>query len=164
MKHTSSRGPCLSRRKATNSASLLSPKKPAAPSNSDMMLRIYPCFLSGLVKFFVFTLLFFVSLLISSLDVGNGGALYTLGMTVSDQVGEGHCSVCACVREGGCQQCMQESDWHFSDTPHGSDWLYWISNGGFLQIKLEPLGGATDSGLLDSWPVSYSTVRSLCQF
>ena len=39
-----------------------------------------------------------------------------------------------CVREGGCQQCMHENDWHFSDTPVGSDWLCWSRSGGFLQI------------------------------
>ena len=26
-----------------------------------------------------------------------------------------------CSREGGCQQCMHKNDWHFSDTPLGSD-------------------------------------------
>ena len=31
---------------------------------------------------------------------------------------------------------------------------------GFLQIKLQPLGGATDSGFVHSRPVSYSTIRT----
>ena len=59
MKHISSRGPYLSSRKAANSVSLLWPYK----SSSSLHL----CFLSGSVQFFVFMLLFFVSLLISSL-------------------------------------------------------------------------------------------------
>ena len=44
----------------------------------------------------------------------------------------------------GCQQRMHESDWHFSDTPLDSDWLYLARSSGFLQTKLQPLGGATD--------------------
>ena len=39
---------------------------------------------------------------------------------------------------------------YFSLTPLGSDWLCLAGSGGFLQIKLQPLGGATDSGFLQS--------------
>ena len=103
------------------------------------------CFLSGSVQFFLYTLLFFVSLLISYLWRGQhwgifqyccGGFFSTivcswsLSLNMSVQVragtacqGEGHCRVA--VREGSCQQRLHESDWHFSDTPLGSDWLYW---------------------------------------
>ena len=45
---------------------------------------------------------------------------------------------CTCVRGGGL---THNSDWHFSDTLLGSDWLYWVW--GFWQIRLVPLGGAT---------------------
>ena len=55
-----------------------------------------------------------------------------------------------CMREGGCQQCMHESDRHLSDTPLGPGWLYCARSSGFLKIKLGPLGGATDSGFLHS--------------
>ena len=61
------------------------------------------------------------------------------------------------IRHCACMTCCK-SDWHFSDTPFGSDWFYLARSGRFLQIKLQPLGGATDS-----WPVSCSTVRSLWQ-
>ena len=67
IKHISSRGSYLSSRKAANSASLLSPYK-------SWHADIYPSFLSGSVKFFVFTLLFFVRLLL--FDVGNGGTFF----------------------------------------------------------------------------------------
>ena len=47
--------------------------------------------------------------------------------------------------EGGtCQQHMHKNDWHFLDTPLGSDWLYLAGSGRSLQIQLQPLGGATD--------------------
>ena len=39
-------------------------------------------------------------------------------------------------------------------------WFCWSGSGGFLQIKLGPLGGPTDTESLQSWPVSYFTVRS----
>ena len=150
---------------------------PAAPPPLKWRSDIYPGFLSGSVHFFVFTLFFFVSLLISSLWPGHwwgifqlccccslfSAAVYRLvfSLNFSDQVRadtahlhqEGHCPVRAAWPR--CQQPVHESDWHFSDTPLSSDWLCWSRSGGFLQIKLGPLGGATDS-----WPVSDSTVRS----
>ena len=98
-----------------------------------MALRYYPCFLSGSVQFFLLTLLFFVNPLISSLWREQWWAilrfcccclfsavLYSLGLKVSDQVR--------------------------ADTAPYSPWLYWARSGGYLQIKLQPLGGATDSG------------------
>ena len=73
----------------------------------------------------------------------------SLSLNVSDQqalCGRGALPSTHCMREGGCQQRMHEHDRHFSDTPLGSDWLCWFGSGGFLQIKLRPQGGATDSG------------------
>ena len=110
------------------------------------------------------------------LDVGNGGiffssvaslALFTVcvwAWTYLNRWGQtlregGAVSSTHSVREEGCQQHMCEHDWHFSDTPLGSDWLCWFGNSGFLQIKLRLLGGAADSGFFHSWCVSYSTVR-----
>ena len=74
-------------------------------------------------------------------------------------IGGGGLPCTCCSREGGCQQRMHKNDWHFSDTHLGSDRLCGYGSVGFLQIKLQPQGGATDSGFLHSWPVSYSTVR-----
>ena len=122
---------------------------------------------------FFLTLLFFVSRLISSLWHGQWWGIFqpcccclfsaiVYSLDVSDQVGAdtataqgGPLPSTCCMREGACQQRMHESDLHFSDTLLGSDWLYSTGSGRFLQIKLQPLGGATDS-----WPVSYSTVIS----
>ena len=92
----------------------------------------------------------FLSLLF---DVGNSGACLSLSLSLSDQVRADTAPV-----GGRGTASMEENDWHFSDTPLGSDWLCWSWRGGFLQIKLQPLGGATDS-----WPVPYSTVRSWWQ-
>ena len=74
------------------------------PAEKQLTLRlkwrsiIYPCFLSGLVQFFAFTLPFFISLLISSLWHGQWWGIFyivsSFGMKVSDQVREGHCRVC----------------------------------------------------------------------
>ena len=103
-----------------------------------------------MVQFFVFTLLF-ISLLISSLWSGQWWGIFPLSYCPLR-----HClqfelkpepflpdeSTC-CVREGGCQQCMHENDWHFSDTLLGSDWLCWSGSGGFLQIKSQPLDALT---------------------
>ena len=65
-------------------------------------LENYPCFLSGSVQFFIFTLLFKVTLLVSSLWSGQWWGIfqlcccclfcaivYTLGLNVSDQVRAG---------------------------------------------------------------------------
>ena len=59
------------------------------------------------------------------------------------------CTAQCVLHEGrGLQQYMHESDWHYSDTALGSVWLHTARSGGFFQIKLGPLGGATDSGSL----------------
>ena len=99
-------------------------------------------------------------------DVGNGGAFFGSVVVVCSlplfTAGELECiwpgksRYCACAgggalpREEGCQQHMHDNDWHFSDTPLGCDWLCLSGTGRFLQIKLGPLGGATDSGFLHS--------------
>ena len=90
-------------------------------------------------------------------------------MKVSDQVrvdtapAQGRDTAQYVLREGGALPTayMQESDWHFSDNALGSDWLCWAGSG-FLQIKLGPVGGATDSGFLHRWPVSlYSLINKV---
>ena len=68
--------------------------------------------------------------------------------------------ICSVLSTLKCQQHMHKSDWHFSDTQLGSDWLYLAGSGRFLQANLQPQDGATDKGFLYSWPVSYSTVSS----
>ena len=127
--------------------------------------NIYPCFLSGSVQFLVFTLLLFVSLLISSFWHGQWWGIFFVSVVVCSPPlftvwvwtyltryekapvqwrGTAHYTL---YEGGGCQQRMDECYWHFSDTPLGSDWLYLAGSGWFLQIKLQPLGGATDSDL-----------------
>ena len=83
--------------------------------------------------------------------------VYRLSLNVSDQVRAGTVPVRG--RGAASRVCTRMID--TSQTlPIYSDWLYWPGSFGFLQIKLQSLGGATDSGFLHSWPVSYSTVRS----
>ena len=127
---------------------------PQLPPPLKWRSNMYPCFLSGSVQFFVFTLPFFVSLLISSLWCGQWWGIFWLccclfstivyssdsSLNISVQVTAG-----TAPAWGGAllsMSCLR----HFSDTPLGSDWLCWSRSCGFLQIKLQPLGGATDSG------------------
>ena len=137
-----------------------SPDRPAAPPPLKWCSDIYPGFLSGSVHFFVFTLLFFFRLLISSLGPGRWWdmillcCLSAIVYSLSCKYPPGESRHCACAGEERCPVPLHGYDWHLSDTPLGSDWLRSSGNGGCLQIKSQPLGGATDS-----WSVSDSTVR-----
>ena len=99
MKHISNRGPYLSSREADNSASLLSLQILQLPPPLKWHSNIYPCFLADYVQYFVFTLNFFVSLLMSSLWLWRWWGIlwfcccclffaivYSLDMKVSGQV------------------------------------------------------------------------------
>ena len=150
----SSRSPYLSSRKATNSASLLSPYKSCSSLHlwNDALLFILVFSLARSSYFFLhcFSLSVFLFLLF---DMGNGGAFFqlccccrllstivnSLGMNVSDQGRAGTAPARYALHEGGCQQLMHENDWHSSDTPLGSHWMYWAGSGGFLQINSQPL-------------------------
>ena len=135
--------------------------------------NICPSFLSGSVQFFLLMLLRQSSYLFSLTwaMVGHFSALLLLHHCLQfefepiwpgesrDCAGEGRCPVR--TAKGGCQQCLHQHDWHFSDTPLGSDCLCWFLSGGFLQFKLQPLGGATDSGFHHRWPVSYYMIYCL---
>ena len=124
--------------------------------------NIYPSFLSGSAQFFLFTLLFFISVLCSLWRGQLGHYSLDMSLNLSDQVRadtapvRGRGTAQYVLGEGGCcQQGMHENDWHFSDT-----WLWLvmlIRECWFLanQIRDSP----TDSGFLHSWPVSYTTVR-----
>ena len=68
--------------------------------------------------------------------------VYSLSLRVSDQV---RADTCTCTGEW--LTFLRHAPW--------LDWLCWSSRGAFLQIKFQPLGGATHR-----WPVSDSTVRS----
>ena len=135
-KHISSRCPYLCSRKVANSMSLLSPYK------SRSILHLWN---DTLVFILVFSLAqsssFSLHCFQSSLWTETfSPSVWTWTWSLSDQVRAGTAG------GGGCQQCRHESDWHFSDTPLGSDWLYRARSDGFLLIKLQPLGRATDSG------------------
>ena len=62
----------------TETAQMLGLQIPQLPPPLKWHSDIYPCFLSGSVQFFVFTLLFFVSLLISSLWRGQWWGIFLL--------------------------------------------------------------------------------------
>ena len=103
-------------------------KNPTAPSTSEMSSAIYLCFLSGSAQFFLFTLLFFVSLLISYLwraqTVGNFSA-QLLTVWAGTYLTRWEQGLHLHQGEGHCLQHRHENDWQFSDTPLGSDWLCW---------------------------------------
>ena len=169
-------------RKAANSVSLLSPYKSCSSlflwNDSPKIIRVF-----SLAQSNSLFLLYFSSsvLLFLLIDMGIGEAFFSsvavvcspplftvwvwMYLTREEQAlclyGRGALPSMCCMREVGCQQCMHENDWHFSDTHLGSDWLYWAGSGGFLQVKLGPLAGPIDSGFLHSWPISYSPVRSM---
>ena len=111
MNHTSSRSPHLSSRKVLTD--------PAAPPPLKWRADVYPRFLSGSVHFFAFILLFFVSLLISSLWCGQwrgilqlcccclfSTTVYNLSWSLSDQ-----------VRADTLPAGMHRNDLHLSDSP-----------------------------------------------
>ena len=133
---------------------------PLKSASSD----IYPSFLSGFFNFFCLTWAMVTQF--STLLTPHHCLQFGLDLE-SIWPDKGRC--CACRAEGhwpvllergGCQKRTQV-EW-LTLLRH-APWLWLvvlIPSGGFLQIKLQPLGGATDSGFLHSWPVSYSTVRS----
>ena len=168
MKHTSSRVLTCPAEKplALRRSWLLT--NPAAPPALKWRADIYLCFLSGSVQFFVLNtaslcLFFFLPFLGAFTCSVASPPLFTVWVwawTYLTRWGQalrlcGGGALPNSTVQGGGLPGMHEGDWHFSDTPLGSDWLCWSRSSGFLQIKLQPLGGATDS-----WPVSYSTVRS----
>ena len=110
-------------------APYLSSRKALSPPPPLKWGDIYPSFLSGSVQFFLFKLLFFASLLISSPWRGKWWGIfrlcwfstivYSLGLSLNIWPGKsGQCAVGVA------------NDWHFSDTPLGSDWLCWSGSGG----------------------------------
>ena len=173
MKHISSRDPYLPSRKAANSASLLSAYKSLRSlhlwndalifilvfslARSDSLLL--HCFSSSVLLFFFF---------LSRAMVGRSLALLPLHHFLQfklEHIWTGKSRDFTCAREGHCPvhtvggrgaaSSMHKSDWHFSDTPLGSDWLCWFRSSGFLQIKIQPLGGARDRIFLHSRLVSH---------
>ena len=73
--------------------------------------------------------------------------VYILGLNLSDQVRAGTVrgrGTAQYVLREGCQHYAWE--WHFLDTPLGSDWLCWAGSSGFMQIELGPLVDSIDSG------------------
>ena len=169
MKHISSRAPYLSSRKAANSASLLSPYKSHSFlhlwNDTPIFILVFSLALSNSFFLYCFSLSVFLFLLF---DVGNGGAFFSTVVVVCSLplftvwgwtyltrweqtlhlCGGGALPSTCCMRERGCQQRMHPSEWHFSDTLLGSDWLYLAGSGGFLWIKPQPLGGASDTAYL----------------
>ena len=170
LKHIPSSGPYLSSNKAANFAMLLSPYKPCSSLHLWNDTPIFILVIPLAVQFFLFTLLFLISVF---LWCGYwwgiyqlcccclfSASVYRLALNVSDQLRADTASVWGrgtyTLREGGELPAAYAREW-LTPLRHSS-WLWlvvFIRSGGFLQIKLGPLGGATDS-----WPVSYSTVRS----
>ena len=171
----------MSSRKTANSASFSSPYKSGSSlhlwNDAPILILVFSPARSSSLFLHCFSSSVFVFLLF---DEDSGGTCFGSVVVVCSlplftvwawSIWPGKSRHCVCagggalpsmlsVREEGCQQCMHGNNWHFSDTPLCSDWFYWAGRGGFLLIKLQPLGGSTDSGFLHSWPVSYSTVRS----
>ena len=135
--------------------------------------NIYPCFLSGSVQFLVFTLLLFVSLLISSLWHGQwwgiffclccclfSTIIYSLGLNISDQVWEGTCAV-----EGHCplhavwgRGLPAAYGWVLLTLLRHSPWLWLVV---FSWTWLILANQITATGWSHrQWSVSYSTGRS----
>ena len=125
---------------------------------------IYPSFLSGSIQFFVFTLLFLVSLLISSLWRGHFSALLLLSVLRHclqfglERIWPGESRHCSCAGEGLPAEyarkwltLLRHAPWLWLVVLRQEQWIH--------PTKLGPLGGATDS-----WSASYSTVRSWWQF
>ena len=155
-----------------------------AASPSTPGSDIYPCFLSGSGQFFVFILLFFISLLIFFLltwaTVGHFSALSLPLLHHCLQFGLelelfgphrqawrlcGGGALLGVLSGGGGLLSACAREW--VTLLRHSPWLWLvvlIQSSGCLQIKLGPLGGATDSVFLYSWTVSYCTVRSWWQF
>ena len=128
----------------------------------------------------VFNLARFLYCLFSSVfifllfDVGSDGAFFGCccccclfsaivhsGHEISDQVRAGTAPVWGrgtaeyAHEEGGLPAaCAQE----WLKLLRHSPWLWLYLAGSCQFFKLQPLGGATDSGLLHSWPVSYCTL------
>ena len=164
MKHISSRGPYLSSRKAANSASLLSPYKSRSSfhlwNDTLIFALVFSLALSNSFFLHCFSSSVFLILLF---DMGSGRAFFrlcccclfsaivnSLSLNVSDQVRAGTAPVLG--RGAASSICMR-----IIDSP---DWLCSPGRGGFLQIKLGTVDGATVSGFLHSRPESHSTVRS----
>ena len=96
MKHISSRGPYLSSRKAANSASLLSPYKSCSSLHlwNDISISIVVLSLAW-SNFFLFTLHFFISLLISSPWRGQWWGIFSALLLLS--------ALCHCLHFGSDQ-------------------------------------------------------------
>ena len=78
-------------------------KNPTAPSTSEMSSAIYLCFLSGSAQFFLFTLLFFVSLLISYLWRAQWWGIFQLSCLQFEleHTWPGESKDCTCTRGRG---------------------------------------------------------------
>ena len=76
--------------------------------------------------------------------VGNSSALLLLSVLRHclqfglECIWPGKSRHCVCMGEGGCQQRMHESDWHFSDTHLGPDRLYWAERWILANGRVEP--------------------------
>ena len=107
-------------------------------------------------------------------DVGNGGAFLALLLLSVlrhclqfelKRIWPGKSRHCTCAGEGHCPVCpvwgrraASSICTEWLTLLRHAPWLWLvllIRSCGFLQIKLGPLGGATDSGFLHSWPVNY---------
>ena len=172
------RCPYLSSREAANSVSLLNPYKSCSSLHhwNDVPIFILVFSLAQSNSLFYSAFLrqssYFFSLTWAM--VGHFSALLLLSVLLHclqfglEHIWPGKSRHCTCAGEGHSPlhamwgrgaASMHENDWHFSDTPLGSDWSCLSGSGGFLQIKLGSLDGATDSGFLHCWHLSYSTVR-----